>query len=186
MKIGITGSLSSGKSSVAKMLSKNNNILFSADKIVQDLYKKKSFKIFLSRKLNIPTHMLRKEIKVRLLKKKLSLKTLGRIIHPIVRKKMRIFYKKNVKRKILFFEIPLLVESKLINFFDYIILVAAPKKERLRRYLKKGGDKKMFKLLDSSQIPVTKKVKYCDYLIVNNKSKNFLKQKVNDIIHYDD
>ena len=99
---------------------------------------------------------------------------------------MKIFYKKNVKRKILFFEIPLLVESKLINFFDYIILVAAPKKERLRRYLKKGGDKKMFKLLDSSQIPVTKKVKYCDYLIVNNKSKNFLKQKVNDIIHYND
>ena len=46
MKIGITGSLSSGKSSVAKMLSKNNNILFSADKIVQDLYKKKSFKSF--------------------------------------------------------------------------------------------------------------------------------------------
>ena len=41
MKIGITGSLSSGKSSVAKMLSKNNNILFSADKIVQDLYQKK-------------------------------------------------------------------------------------------------------------------------------------------------
>ena len=31
----------------------------------------------------------------------------------------------------------------------------------------------MFKLLDSKQIPVTKKIKYCDYLIVNNKSKNF-------------
>ena len=44
----------------------------------------------------------------------------------------------------------------------------------------------MFKLLDSSQIPYKKKVKYCDYLIVNNKSKNFLKQKVNDIIHYND
>ena len=45
-EIGITGSLSSGKSSVAKMLSKNNNILFSADKIVQDLYKKKVLKYF--------------------------------------------------------------------------------------------------------------------------------------------
>ena len=27
-----------------------------------------------------------------------------------------------------------------------------------------------------------KKIKYCDYLIVNNKSKNILKKKVNDII----
>ena len=38
MKIGITGSLSSGKSSVANILSKNKNLLFSADKEVKDLY----------------------------------------------------------------------------------------------------------------------------------------------------
>ena len=38
MKIGITGSLSSGKSSVAKILSKNKKLLFSADKVVKDLY----------------------------------------------------------------------------------------------------------------------------------------------------
>ena len=36
MKIGITGSLSSGKSSVAKILSKNKKLLFSADKVVKE------------------------------------------------------------------------------------------------------------------------------------------------------
>ena len=40
----------------------------------------------------------------------------------------------------------------------------------------------MFNLLDSHQISVKKKITYCDFLIVNNKSKNFLKKKVNDII----
>ena len=44
---------------------------------------------------------------------------------------MKIFYKKKNK-KIIVFEIPLLVESKLINFFDFIILVAAPKKIALK------------------------------------------------------
>ena len=44
MKIGITGSLSSGKSSVAKILSKNNRLLFSADKVVKDLYLNNEFK----------------------------------------------------------------------------------------------------------------------------------------------
>ena len=44
MKIGITGSLSSGKSSVAKILSKNNRLLFSADKVVKDLYSNNKFK----------------------------------------------------------------------------------------------------------------------------------------------
>ena len=39
----------------------------------------------------------------------------------------------------------------------------------------------MFYLLDRNQISAKNKIKYCDYLIVNNKSKNFLK-KVTDII----
>ena len=41
----------------------------------------------------------------------------------------------------------------------------------------------MFNLLDKNQIPQKKKIKYCDYLIVNNKSKKILKKKVNDIIN---
>ena len=104
------------------------------------------------------------------------------MIHPFVRKQMREYYKKNVNKKIIFFEIPLLIESRLIKFFDYIILVVAPKKKRLKRYLKNGGNKKMFYILDNNQISAKKKIKYCDYLIVNNKSKNILKKKVNDII----
>ena len=69
-----------------------------------------------------------------------------------------------------------------MNFFDFIILVVAPRKNRLKRYLKNGGSKKMFYLLDKNQIPAKKKIKYCDYLIVNNKSKEILKKKVNDIV----
>ena len=182
MKIGITGSLSSGKSSVAKILSKNKNLLFSADKIVKNLYSNNKFQKRIKRKFNIKNNNIKREIKNRLLKEEIPLKKLSKMIHPFVRKKMRDFYKKNRKKKIIFFEIPLLVESRLMNFFDYIILVAAPRNIRLKRYLKKGGNKKMFNLLDSHQISVKKKITYCDFLIVNNKSKNFLKKKVNDII----
>ena len=64
-----------------------------------------------------------------MIKNEISLKELGAVIHPFVRKEMKQFYKKNVKREIIFFEIPLLVESKLMNFFDYIILVVASKKQ---------------------------------------------------------
>ncbi len=182
MKIGITGSLSSGKSSVAKILSKNNSLFFSADKIVKNLYSNNKFKKKIKRKFNIKNNNIKQEIKNRLLKEEIPLKKLSKMIHPFVRKKMKEFYKKNRKRKIIFFEIPLLVESKLMNFFDYIILVVAPRNIRLKRYLKKGGNKKMFNLLDSHQISAKKKINYCDFLIVNNKSKNFLKKKVNDII----
>ena len=41
----------------------------------------------------------------------------------------------------MFFEIPLLIESKLMNFFDFIILVTASSKKKIKRYLKNGGKK---------------------------------------------
>ena len=182
MKIGITGSLSSGKSSVAKILSKNNRLLFSADKVVKDLYSNNKFKKKIKKKFKLKKKNIKEEIRTKLLKKEISLVELGAIIHPFVRGKMREFYKKNIRKEIVFFEIPLLIESKLMNFFDYIILVVAPRKNRLKRYLKNGGKKEMFYLLDKNQISAKKKIKYCDYLIVNNKSKNYLKKKVTDII----
>ncbi len=53
MKIGITGSLSSGKSSVAKILSKDKSLLFSADKVVKDLYSNNQFKNKIKKKFKI-------------------------------------------------------------------------------------------------------------------------------------
>ena len=182
MKIGITGSLSSGKSSVAKILSKKNNLLFSADKIVKNLYSNNQFKKKVRKKFKIENVNIKNETKFKLLSEEFSLKELGKLIHPFVRKKMKEFSKKNRKKEIIFFEIPLLIESNLMNFFDFIILVVAPRKIRLDRYLKSGGKKEMFNLLDKNQISPKKKIKHCDYLIVNNKSKNILKQKLHDIV----
>ena len=69
-----------------------------------------------------------------------------------------------------------------MKFFDATILVIAPKKLRIKRYLKNGGDRRMFNLLDKNQMPQRKKLNYCDYLIVNNNSKNVLKKRITDII----
>ena len=44
MKVGITGSLASGKSTASKILSARRGPLFSADDIVKKLYTNKSFK----------------------------------------------------------------------------------------------------------------------------------------------
>ena len=182
MKIGITGSLSSGKSTVAKILSKKNDVLFSADIIVNNLYSDSQFQKKVKKKFKIKKKNIKSEIKSKLLSKEIALIELGKLIHPLVRKEMKAFSRKNKKKEIIFFEIPLLIESNLTNFFDFIILVVAPRKKRLNRYLKNGGKKEMFNFLDKNQISSKKKIKFCDYLIVNNKSKNILKKKVHDII----
>ena len=43
IKIGITGSLASGKSTVAQLMSRKKYAIFSADNTVKNLYKKKNF-----------------------------------------------------------------------------------------------------------------------------------------------
>jgi len=182
MRIGITGSLSSGKSLVAKILSNKKDIVFSADKVVKKLYTSKKFKKMISKKFKLKTNNIKQEIKKKLLNKKISLKELGKIIHPAVRKEMIAFSKKKQNKNVILFEIPLLIESKLMKFFDATVLVIAPKKLRIKRYLKNGGDRRMFNLLDKNQMPQRKKLNYCDYLIVNNNSKNVLKKKITDII----
>ena len=44
IKIGITGSLASGKSTAGKLLSVKRGPLFSADNVVKELYKNSKFK----------------------------------------------------------------------------------------------------------------------------------------------
>ena len=136
MKIGITGSLSSGKSSVAKILSKNRNLFFSADKVVKGLYLNNPFKKKIKNKFRLRDKNIKNQIKLKLINEEISLKELASVIHPFVRKRMKDFYKK-IKKEIIFFEVPLLIESKLMNFFDFIILVVAPRKNRLKKIFKK-------------------------------------------------
>ena len=63
MKIGITGSLSSGKSSVAKILSKNKKLLFSADRVVKELYLNNQFKKKIKNKFKIKKKKYKKRSK---------------------------------------------------------------------------------------------------------------------------
>ena len=95
---------------------------------------------------------------------------------------MFLFFKRYKNAKILFFEIPLLVESKLMKHFDTVIFIKAKKYIRLARYKKKYGDQKLFFRLDRHQIKDSKKANLCDYIVVNNGTLKVLKKKLLNII----
>ena len=120
------------------------------------------------------------QIKLILKSDKDNLNKLESIIHPLVRKEMINFLKK--KDKLLFLEIPLLIESKLNRYFDKLIFVRANKNLRLKRYLRKKGDKKTFTLLDKRQLSPTLKKNICDYTINNNYSLAILRKNVKNFI----
>ena len=53
IKIGVTGSIASGKTTVARMLSRRKYPLFDADREVGKIYKKNSFKNKVYKKFNL-------------------------------------------------------------------------------------------------------------------------------------
>ena len=178
-KIGITGSLASGKTTVSKILSSRKGPLFSADDFVNRLYKKNFFKQIISKKFKIKKNLnIKKFLKKKILENNYNLQKLEKVIHPLVRKEMRKFLKKNIKKKFVFFEIPLLIESKLMKNFDTIFFIRAKKKIRLKRFKAKGGDEKIFQILNKKQLNDAKKIKYSDYVIVNEKNLKILKKNL--------
>ena len=182
-KIGITGSLSSGKTTASKILSYGKGPLFSADNEVKKIYKKNNLKKIISKKLNLKNYKnLKTVLRNKIINGDLNIKKVESIIHPIIRKEMNNFLKKNKKKRTLFFEIPLLIESKLMKKFDLIIFIKARKSIRLKRFKLKGGSQKLFNILDKKQLNDTKKIKYCDHIVVNGNNLKILKKNLSNII----
>lgn len=183
IKIGITGSLSSGKTTASKILSYKRGPLFSADLVVRELYHNKNFRSLISRKLGVVNNnQIKKSLKKLVIKDKKKLKKLEKIIHPLVRKKMRKFTFNNKDKKLLFYEIPLLIESKLMKYFNLLIFIKSKRKIRLKRFKSKKGNKELFDFLNDQQFTDQKKMKLCDHVVVNDNNFDMLKKNLSRII----
>ena len=182
IKIAITGSIASGKTTASKILSRGRGPLFSADDTVKKLYYNNNFRRLLAKKFDIKEIDLKKLLKKKIFKNKNNIKILEKIIHPKVRKEMKKFTALHRKKSKLFYEIPLLIENNLMNYFDIIIFIKAKKKLRLKRFKAKGGDRKLFTILNKKQYSDKKKAKFSDHIIVNEKNLNILKKNLLGII----
>ena len=169
-RIGILGDIGSGKSLVAKQF---GFPVFNADEVVNKIYKKnRSCYKKLRNKLHkyIKSYPINKiELSKAIISNKKNLQTIVNIVHPIVRKEMNLFFKKNKNHKIVILDIPLLIENKLNNKGDILIFVEAKKKEINKRLIKRiNYNKKIIDNLRKIQKSLTVKKKLSSYIIKNN------------------
>jgi len=183
IKIGITGSIASGKTTASKILSHKRGPLFSADTEVKKFYKNDNFKKKLIKEFNIKKKSnLKDSLKKKIFKNNKNIKKLEKIIHPMVKSEMKKFSILHKGKKKTFYEIPLLIENRLMKYFDIIIFIKAKKKIRLKRFKAKGGDEKLFIMLNKKQLSDVKKAKFSDHIVVNEKNLNILKKNLLGII----
>ena len=186
VRVGILGSVGSGKTFIANIFKELSFNIFSADNEVANIYKNnkivnrkitKFFKLKLYRgKIN------KKDLRDLLKKNPKKFKFLNKIIHPIVRKRLALFLSRFKKNKLVVLDIPLLVENKMLNFVDIFILVKTKSNSFLSRIKKrKNLDKQFLNILKKQQASEKIKESYADFIIYNS-SKNKVKLQVKNIL----
>jgi dephospho-CoA kinase len=186
VRVGILGSVGSGKTFIANIFKELSFNIFSADSEVANIYKNnktvnrkiaKFFKLKLYKgKIN------KQDLRDSLKKNSKKFKFLNKIIHPIVRKRLATFLSRFKKNKLVVLDIPLLVENKMLNFVDILVLVKTRSNSFLSRIKKrKNLDKQFLNILKKQQVSEKIKETYADFIIYNS-SKKKVKLQVKNII----
>ena len=183
-RIALVGDIGSGKTFFSKLF---RYPVFNADLVVSNLYLKDKL-LFRKIKKKFPNKIsnfpLKKEelLKVIFLKRK-NLNILGQIIHPIVRKKMKNFFKANQKKKFVVLDVPLFLENKLNKKKDIIVFVEADKKKINQKLKKrKNINLKLINILRKNQLSSRLKKKKSTYIIKNDFIRNTAKKNIKLIL----
>ena len=177
-RIALVGDIGSGKTFFSKLF---RLPVFNADLVVSNLYQKDEF-LFRKIKKKFPNKIsnfpLKKEELLKIIfQDKKNLNALGKIIHPIVRKKMKNFFKTNERKKFVVLDIPLLLENKINNKNDILIYVQSRKSDILKKLKKrKNFNKKLMNKFAKIQLPLDYKKKKSQFVIKNDfKGRTVLK-----------
>lgn len=137
--IGLTGGIASGKSVVSQMLSELGAIIVDADKIARDAVAKGSNGLaqvvaaFGTEILTEDGNLNRPALGARIFADEKLRETLNEIVHPIVRAESARLVDSAPQDAVVVQDIPLLVETGQAGSFDLVLVVQAPKAERVRR-----------------------------------------------------
>ena len=181
IKIGIVGDIGSGKSFVAKQF---GYPVFNADQEVLKIYRKNR-NCYKKLKQRLPNYIKsfpikKKELKLAVLQNKKNLKKIEKIIHPEVQKNMKKFIKINIDKKMLVFDIPLLIENKIHKKNKIKPIFVDAKRKDINKKLKKrkNYDEKIIKKLRNFQIPLQIKKRKSKYFIKNDFKRLSLKNRI--------
>ena len=180
LKIGITGSIGMGKTTVSNMFRFLKIPVFDSDQQVSELLDKDYDIIEKISEIwpdTVFLHKKQKTINKTLLGDKIfksveDRKQLERLIHPIVKNERDKFIQNTRSFSLVGLDIPLLYETGTNKDCDYIFLVNTSKKNQKNRVLKRPNmTEKKFELINNSQWTLEKKVKEKPFIITTSFGK---------------
>jgi dephospho-CoA kinase len=189
-RIGITGNIGSGKSSVAKLLVEKGAALIDADAIARavtnDAEVLEQIALQLSSGLVTNGKLDRAKTAALVFNNPQARRILNSIIHPLVRQRseeaMNVLETSLSPPPVILQDIPLLYENGLEKNFDTVIVVDAPLKIRLARVVSRSNMTEAdFYAREKAQLPLEEKVNRADYVIDNSGGLEGLREQVDEL-----
>ncbi len=185
--VAITGTIGSGKTTLAKIVNKLGYVVYDVDGWVRRLYYKKSFISVIAE--NFPEVVNNGKVDKRKLRNIVfsdnkSLKKLESLIHPFLKEVLKHLIRKNHNYNDLFFiDIALLFEMGWEKYCDFIILANVDYEIQKQRVMKRDNiSAEDFEKIIKVQMSNEEKSYFSDIIIDTNKPRNLLRSELINII----
>jgi dephospho-CoA kinase len=172
LKIGLTGSIGMGKSTITKQLRRLGFPVFDADEAVHTLYSPGGKAVEPLRNLFplaiIDNGVSRKALMEEILANSEAIKDIERIVHPLVIQERNEFTQQARERGefMVFFDIPLLFENRREHIVDYIVVISADAETQRQRVLSRTGmTEEKFLSIMKKQVPDEEKRRQADFVV---------------------
>ncbi len=175
-KVGLTGNIGCGKSTVANMFRELGAFVVDADKLIHSFYKKghpvykKVLDTFGEGILDKEGNIDRKKLAEIVFSDEEKLRKLEEITHRALYEELERIENNLPEDSVFIVEASLLVEKGSYKKFDKLVVVYAPYELCRERALKRGLSPEDFERRWKLQMPIEKKVRFADYVIDNSGS----------------
>ena len=187
MKVGLTGGIGAGKSTVADLFSQKGAVVIRSDELARQVIEPQTpgFQQVIDRFgkefVNSEGYIDRAKLAQTVFQDDAALKDLENIVHPLVRSKTNQIIDQHTSETIIVNEIPLLLEKKMESLFDFLVIVISSEKNRLERLAQRGLTTEQATARMAKQVSDDERKAAADFLIVNDGNLDQLEADVEKI-----
>ena len=191
LKVGLTGSIGCGKSSLSNILKKYDIPIIDADIKGREIYENKELlrdieKNFGSLVINKDGTLNRKNLGKIVFNDDYKLEKLNSLTHPVIQNMIKDDLNKYEKfgKKIAVVDAALLIEAGFMNMLDTLVVVTCSEEVQLQRVVLRDNcseEDAMGRI--KSQMPQDEKVKYAEFVVDNSGTIEHLEKEAEKLIN---
>lgn len=189
--LGVTGSIATGKSTVARMLEERGARTIDFDVLSRVVVKsgrpayQDIVSFFGEQVLSADKKLDRKKLKTIVFQDQEKLRKLESFTHPRIWDEFLLQVESYSREKgpvIIQAVVALLIETNMQSLFDHLLMVYVPEEVQLKRLIKRDGiSEALAKNIIRSQMSVEEKKGYCDLIVDNSGSPEQTRKQVEEI-----